>query len=296
MGKKSGLGSGLDALFGGDYSISSSATEGAVTLPISKVEPRENQPRRRFDEDSLAELTESIRTHGLIQPITVRRLEDGYYQIIAGERRWRAARAAGLDEVPVRILEADDRKAMELALVENLQREDLNPVEEARGYQSLMSDYGLTQEEAGEAVGKSRPTVANLLRLLTLSKPVLDMVARGALSAGHARALIPIEDESMQLRAAELVAEKQLSVRQTESLAARILKEKTEKKPEPLPQDPLAIDYAREVEKELETALGRRVKLTDGKRKGKIEIEFYGAEDRERLIENLRLFSSLRNK
>ena len=296
MGKKSGLGSGLDALFGGDYTISSSATEGAVTLPISKVEPRENQPRRRFDEDSLAELTESIRTHGLIQPITVRRLEDGYYQIIAGERRWRAARAAGLDEVPVRILEADDRKAMELALVENLQREDLNPVEEARGYQSLMSDYGLTQEEAGEAVGKSRPTVANLLRLLTLSKPVLDMVARGALSAGHARALIPIEDESMQLRAAELVAEKQLSVRQTESLAARILREKTEKKPEPLPQDPLAIDYAREVEKELETALGRRVKLTDGKRKGKIEIEFYGAEDRERLIENLRLFSSLRNK
>ena len=294
MGKKSSLGSGLDALFGGDFSISTNSMEGAVTLPISKVEPRKDQPREHFDPEALDQLTDSIRTHGLIQPITVRRIDNGYYQIIAGERRWRAARAAGLEEVPVRILEADDRTAMELALVENLQREDLNPIEEAKGYQTLMSEYGLTQEEASVAVGKSRPAVANILRLLTLSAPVLEMVSKGELSAGHGRALLSIEDEKTQLEAAKLVAEKQYSVRQTETLAAKFGKQnQQEQKKE---TEEISIDYAREVEKELENALGRKVKLTEGKRRGKIEIEYYGAEDRERLIENLRLFSSLRKK
>lgn len=295
MARKGGLGSGFDAIFGEDYALSRKESEGVATLPLRKVEPREDQPRKAFDQEALEELTESIRKHGLIQPITVREIDSGYYQIIAGERRWRAARAAGLEEIPVRIIEADDRTAMELALVENLQREDLNPVEEARGYQTLMREYGLTQEQASEAVGKSRPAVANALRLLSLTPPVLELVDQGKLSAGHARALIPLREELLQWEAAQTVLEKSLSVRQTEALAARLLKQKPEPEENETPGE-IVIDYAREVEKELENALGRRVKLVEGKKKGRIELEFYGAEDREKLIENLRLFSSLRKK
>ena len=295
MAKKGGLGSGLGALFGEEYTAPQRLDGAEGTLPISKVEPREDQPRSRFDEDALAELTDSIRQHGVIQPITVRRIDSGYYQIIAGERRWRAARAAGLAEVPVRIIEADDRLAMELALVENLQREDLNPIEEARGYRTLMEDYRMTQEEAAAAVGKSRPAVANALRLLNLSLPVLTMTEEGSLSAGHARALLPLEDPALQLRAAEIVLEKRLSVRQTEALAAQLAKAPAEPTEEPLSRE-IAVDYVKEVEHELENLLGRKVKLVDGKKKGRIELEFYGADDREALIENLKLFSSLRKR
>ena len=292
MAKKGGLGSGLGALFGDDPVPAAQKEEKTdSTLPISRVEPRKDQPRAYFNEDALDELTESIRQHGLIQPITVRALDSGYYQIIAGERRWRAARAAGLEEVPVRIIEADDRRAMELALVENLQREDLNPMEEARGYRTLMEEYGLTQEETSATVGKSRPAVANALRLLTLSKPVAAYVEDGTLSAGHARALLPIRDEAAQKALADTVIAKHLSVRQTELLAARMAKEP--KKQAPV-SAVMTVDYVREAERELENALGRKVKLVDGKKKGRIEIEFYGADDREKLIENLKLFSSLR--
>ena len=292
MAKKGGLGAGLGALFGEELVPAAQIdTKTESTLPISRVEPRKDQPRACFDEDALAELTESIRQHGLIQPITVRALDSGYYQIIAGERRWRAARAAGLAEVPVRIIEADDRRAMELALVENLQREDLNPMEEARGYRTLMEEYGLTQEETSISVGKSRPAVANALRLLTLSKPVMAYVEDGRLSAGHARALLPIRENAAQKALADTVIAKHLSVRQTELLAARMAKEP--KKQAPVPAV-MTVDYVREAERELESALGRKVKLIDGKKKGKIEIEFYGADDREKLIENLKLFSSLR--
>ena len=291
MAKKGGLGTGLGALFGDDLP---GRGLDETKLPISKVEPRRDQPRYAFDEDALAELTESVRQYGVIQPITVRAIDGGYYQIIAGERRWRAARAAGLTEVPVRIIEADDRRAMELALVENLQREDLNPIEEARGFRTLMEDYGLTQEEAASSVGKSRPTVANALRLLSLTPAVLSLVEEGQLSAGHARALIPIRDEKMQLEAAETVIARGLSVRQTEALAARLAKAQSAPKKEEEPPA-VSVDYVREVERELENALGRKVKLVDGRKKGKIEIEFYGSEDREKLIENLRLFSSLRS-
>ena len=293
MAKKGGLGSGLNALFGDDYAAPAEARESEVKLPINKVEPREDQPRSRFDEDALDELTESIRQYGLIQPITVRKIDSGYYQIIAGERRWRAARAAGLTEVPVRILEADDRRAMELALVENLQREDLNPIEEAKGYRTLMEEYGMTQEDAAASVGKSRPAVANALRLLHLSAPVLALVEEGSLSAGHARALIPIRDEKAQLEAAQVVIDKRFSVRQTETLAAKLAKAKpAEDVPAPIRE--IMVDYTRQVERELENLLGRKVKLVDGKKKGRIELEFYGADDREDLIENLKLFSSLR--
>ncbi|MBE6997663.1 MAG: ParB/RepB/Spo0J family partition protein [Ruminococcaceae bacterium] len=289
MGKKSGLGSGLDALFRDDETPKRGDAE--TTLPIAKVEPRSDQPRRSFDDAALEELTESVRQYGLIQPITVRPIDNGYYQIIAGERRWRAARAAGLREVPVRILEADDRRAMELALVENLQREDLNPIEEAKGYQTLMHEYGLTQEETAAAVGKSRPTVANALRLLGLSDATLALVEAGTLSAGHARALLPIRDAAVQQEAAQAVVDKRLSVRQTEALAARLAKAPAPAAPAPAA---VSVDYVREVERELESALGRKVHLVDGRKKGRIELEFYGPEDREKLIENLRLFSSLR--
>ena len=294
MSKKGGLGSGLGALFGEELTTAEEAKKNLpITLPIERVEPREDQPRQQFDETALAELMASIRQYGLIQPITVRPLDSGYYQIIAGERRWRAAREAGLTEVPVRVVEADDRRAMELALVENLQREDLNPIEEAKGYRTLMTEYGLTQEEAAAAVGKSRPAVANALRLLNLSAPVLELVERGELSSGHARALLPLADATKQLEAAQAVVQRHLSVRQTETLAARLVKQAAEAEPVKTTRE-ITVDYVKEVERELENALGRKVKLVDGWKKGRIEIEFYGADDREKLIENLRLFSSLR--
>lgn len=277
--EKKGLGIGLDALFGVDEN---EETELQI-LPITKVEPRQDQPREIFNEQSMQELADSIAQYGLIQPITARRLDSGYYQIIAGERRWRAARLAGLTEVPVRVIEADDRRTAELALVENLQREDLNPIEEARGFRALIDEYGLTQEEAAKSVGRSRPAVANAMRLLSLCPAVLEMVEKQQLSAGHARALVPILDDKLQTAAAKEVVEKGLSVRQTEQLAARLLKEPEQPKPE----ESIRVDYAAEVANRLSLSLGRKVKLIDGKKIGRIEIEFYGADDREALIEAL---------
>lgn len=274
-----GLGIGLDALFGSNNF--DEAESELLHLPISKVEPRLEQPREYFDENALQELADSIAQYGLIQPITVRKLNTGYYQIIAGERRWRASRLAGLTEVPVRVIEADDRRTAELALVENLQREDLNPIEEAKGYRTLIEEYGLTQEEAAKSVGRSRPAITNAMRLLSLSAPVLEMVEKGELSAGHARALVPINDERLQWEAANEVKNKNLSVRKTEQLAARLTREPKAEKPA---NDPLAVDYSAEVSNQLTAALGRRVRLVDGKKTGRVEIEFYGADDREALI------------
>ena len=279
--EKKGLGTGLAALFGEDELDEQSEL---MTLPITKVEPRKDQPREYFDEATLQELADSIAQYGLIQPIVARRLPDGFYQIIAGERRWRASRMAGLAEVPVRVIEADDRTAAELALVENLQRENLNPIEEAKGYKTLIEVYGLTQEETAKSVGRSRPAITNSMRLLSLSEDVLRLVEYGKLSAGHARALIPITDEKTQLDAANEVISKSLSVRKTEALAARLTKEPKEKSE---PAEPF-VDYSAEVEKELGEILGRRVHLVSGKKNGRIEIEFYGADDRENLIERLR--------
>ena len=277
MAAKKGLGAGLNALFA---EAERDEAEEIQRLPISRVEPREEQPRVNFDEASLGELAESIREYGMIQPITVRRLASGYYQIIAGERRWRAARMAGLKEVPVRVLEADARLATELALVENLQREDLSPIEEAQGYKTLMEVYGMTQDEAAKRVGKSRPTVTNALRLLSLAPEVQQFVEQGLLSAGHARALVPIKPEEAQIEAARSVIANGLSVRRTEQLAAKLMRE-----PKPEPDDgEIKVDYAAEVTKKLEKALGRRVKLSENGKRGKITLEYYGADDRERLI------------
>ena len=281
--EKKGLGAGLDILFGADEFEEEQGSE-LMTLPISKVEPRQDQPRERFDEAALQELAESIGQYGVIQPVVARKLDTGYYQIIAGERRWRASRLAGLQEIPVRVIEADDRRTAELALVENLQREDLNPIEEAKGYKTLIEEYGLTQEEAAKSAGRSRPAVTNALRLLNLSAGVLKLVEEGKLSAGHARALIPIADPDKQLAAANEVIEKSLSVRRTEQLAVRLAKETPEEKE----SAEIRVDYAREVSEELTKLLGRKVRLTDGRRTGKIELEFYGADDREALIHALK--------
>lgn len=279
---KKGLGTGLDVLFG-DISKEEEKAELVQNLPISKIEPREGQPRTVFDEEALSELAESIREYGLLMPVTVRKLDSGYYQLIAGERRWRASRMAGLAEIPARVIEADDRLATELALVENLQREDLNPVEEAQGYRTLMEDYGLTQEEAAQRVGKSRPAVANALRLLSLAPEVLQFVEQGLLSAGHARALVPVRPEELQIDAARQVMKNGLSVRRTEELAKRLMKP-----PRPAQDEGgIRVDYAAEVTRRLERALGRRVLLSETGKKGRIVLEYYGADDRERLIEAL---------
>ncbi len=280
--EKKGLGLGLDALFAAD----NAEEEGSelLNLPISKVEPRDEQPRETFDEKALQELADSIAQYGVIQPIVARKLNTGYYQIIAGERRWRAARMAGLEEVPVRVLEADDRRTAELALVENLLREDLNPIEEAKGYQSLIRDYGLTQEETAKSVGRSRPAITNSLRLLSLSPAVMELVEKKELSAGHARALITITDDTKQLSAAREVITKSLSVRRTEQLANRLLRETQQKKE----KNGLTVDYAQEVSDELSRLLGRKVKLSDGRKGGRIELEYYDADDRENLISALR--------
>lgn len=277
------LGTGLSALFG-DIS---SPDEEMTFLPLSRIEPREEQPRNVFDEEALQTLADSISRYGVLQPITVRLLNSGYYQIIAGERRWRASRMAGLTEVPVRIIEADDRTTAELALVENLQREDLNPIEEAKGYKTLIEDYGLTQEDAAKSVGKSRPAVSNALRLLNLSPEVLHLVETGDLSAGHARALLSIQNEEIQLQAAKEIMAKALSVRKAEALASKALKKISESEESRQKSDPTEIDYAKEISTLLTKKLGRKVTLTEGRNSGKIELEFYDADDREMLISQL---------
>jgi len=281
LASQKGLGKGLGALLG-DFSEVPAEQSPYRLLPIYKVEPNPDQPRQDFDQEELEALAASIEEHGIVQPLTVRELESGYYQIIAGERRWRAARLANLNEVPAVIIEADDKKAMELALIENLQRQDLNPVEEALGYQSLMTDYGLTQEETAQRVGKSRPAVANALRLLNLCPEVLAVLRKGAISAGHARAILTLKNPRQQQEAAQKICALDLSVRQAELLCKNMAKPPVkEKAPE------LAVDYVAECEKSLSKHLGRGVKIVNGKRKGKFELEFYGQEDLQNLLDAL---------
>ncbi len=281
MATQKGLGRGLGALLG-DFNESSPEKSPYQLLPIHKVEPNPAQPRRDFDEEALQDLADSIGEHGIVQPLTVRELPGGYYQIIAGERRWRAARLAKLQEVPAVIMEVDDKKAMELALIENLQRQDLNPVEEALGYETLMQEYGMTQEQTAQRVGKSRPAVANALRLLQLTAPVLEMLRNGTITAGHARAILTLKAEKDQLAAAQKISALDLSVRQAELLC------KTMGKPKEKPAAvTLAVDYVAECEKNLSKALGRGVHIVNGKRKGRFELEFYGQEDLQVLLDAL---------
>lgn len=281
MASNKGLGKGLGALLG-DFTEEAMDKSAYQLLPIHKIEPNPNQPRQDFDEEDLQALADSITIHGVIQPLTVRELPSGYYQIIAGERRWRAARMANLSDIPVVIIEADDRKATELALIENLQRQDLNPVEEALGYQTLIEEYGLTQEEAAQQVGKSRPTVANALRLLGLCPEVLEKLRKGDLTAGHARAVLTLKSEKKQQEAARKIISLSLSVRQAETLCKNMTKDPPREK-----KEVFAVDYIAECEKSLSKHLGRGVKIVNGKRKGRFELEFYGQEDLQSLLDLL---------
>ena len=281
MANQKGLGRGLGALMG-DFMEETPQNTPYKLLPLHKIEPNPTQPRQDFDEEALQALADSIGEHGIIQPLTVREMPNGYYQIIAGERRWRAARIAGLSEVPAVVMEADDKKTMELALIENLQRQDLNPVEEALGYRSLLENYGMTQEEASARVGKSRSAVANALRLLNLCPDVLEKVRSGELSAGHARAVLSLKTEKLQKEATQKILALGLSVRQAELLCKNLGRE-------PLPPKPvtLAVNYLEECEKSLSKHLNRGVKIVNGKRKGRFELEFYGEEDLQVLLEAL---------
>ena len=281
MASQKGLGKGLGALLG-DFVEEPMDRSAYQLLPIYKVEPNPDQPRQKFDEEELQALADSIAVHGIIQPLTVRELPSGYYQIIAGERRWRAARLANLSDIPAVILEADDRKAMELALIENLQRQDLNPVEEAQGYQTLIQEYGLTQEDTAKQVGKSRPAIANALRLLSLCPEVMEKLRDEEITAGHARAILQLKTEKQQQEACQKIIQLSLSVRQAETLCKNMLKEKAPEK-----QEVFAVDYVAECEKQLSKHLGRGVKIINGKRKGRFELEFYGQEDLQALLDKL---------
>ena len=282
MASQKGLGKGLGALLG-DFMEAPPEDSAYRMLPLHRVEPNPEQPRQDFDQEELEALAESIRQHGIIQPLTVRETSEGYYQIIAGERRWRAARMAELTEVPAIVIEADNKKAMELALIENLQRQDLNSVEEALGYQSLINEFGLTQEEAAARVGKSRPAVANALRLLSLDEKVLEMLRTGAITAGHAKAILMVKTGKKQLEAAQKIANLGLSVRQAELLCKNMSREQEKVKEETVFQ----VDYVKECEKSLSKHLGRGVKIVNGKRKGRFELEFYGQDDLQVLLDAL---------
>ena len=287
---KKGLGRGLDSIFADNYIdvAASSKEDGIQTLRISQIEPKADQPRKHFDEEALLELSDSIKRHGLLQPIIVRESENaqGYYQIIAGERRWRASKLAGLSEIPAIVMQADELEAAEIAIIENIQRQDLNPYEEAAAYKALIDQYGLTQEEVSEKVGKSRSAVANAMRLLDLPDDVIEMLKTGDISAGHARALLGLKNKDSIVDTAEQILVRSLSVRDTEALVKKLNKEyekgllPTEEKNE----DEIEVDYIKDLEKKAMYLTGKRVKI---KQKGKVstvEIDFYGNDDLEDIL------------
>ncbi len=285
--KRSGLGRGLDSILDDNFvSLDLDKTEGPSTLKLSDIEPMSGQPRKSFDPESLAALARSIEEHGILQPIIVREnpLLEGTYEIIAGERRWRAARDIGLSEVPVIILDADDLKAAQLALIENVQREDLNPVEEAFGYRTLIERFDLTQEEVSSKVGKSRSAVANSLRLLDLPEKALEMLQGGELTAGHARALLSLKNEEDILMLAERIKARGMSVRDVEATVRRILNAKTRVVKEP---DPQAAIYIKDVEDRASVILGRRVKVTNTPRKKTVELTFENDDDFSYILKRL---------
>ena len=287
MAKKGGLGKGLDALF---LDNDTQVGGGLMSLRVSAIEPNKDQPRDRFDQAALSELADSIREHGVLQPIVVRTMEGGTYQIIAGERRWRASRMAGLSEIPAMVVEAEDGKVMELALIENLQREDLTIIEEALGYRTLMETYGLTQEQVAKRMGKSRPVIANALRILNLSPGALERLEKGELTPGHARVLAGLESHQLMDQMAAEVVKASLTVRQLEKLAAQAKKEAVAPAAEKKPKEEESAwgdSGYREVEISLAETLGRKVKIRRSPRGGILEIEFYSMDDLKRLAEHM---------
>lgn len=285
---KKGLGRGLDSIFADNYIEVASKDEGIQTLRISQIEPKIDQPRKHFDEESLLELSDSIKNHGLLQPIIVRESAQDYYQIIAGERRWRASKLAGLTEIPAIIIQADALKAAEIAIIENIQRQDLNAYEEAAAYNSLIEQYNLTQEEVAEKVGKSRPAIANALRLLDLPDDVLEMLKTGDISAGHARALLGLKNKDIVVEIAEQILVRSLSVRDTESWVKKLNKdfEKSDVLTPPS-TDEIKVDYIKDLEKKAMHITGKRVKIKTTGKVSTVEIDFYGNDDLEDILVKL---------
>lgn len=296
---KRGLGKGIGALFGNDieetdivaqdiHQINKNDKEKVTSLKLAQIEPNKEQPRKNFDEEKLQQLADSIKQHGVIQPIIVKDLNNGYYQIVAGERRWRASRIAGITEIPAIIRTYDELATMQIALIENLQREDLNPIEEALSYKALLDDFALTQEKVSEQVGKSRSAIANTIRLLSLPKQVQKLLEEGAISGGHARAILSVTSEEGKLQLAEKIIENELNVRQAEQLAKALNAQKQEK--EPAQPQTSAFDLQLQgIQKRMSDLLGTKVKILNGAKKGKIEIEYYSANDLERVLKLLNI-------
>lgn len=296
---KRGLGKGIGALFGNDieetdivaqdiHQINENDKEKVTSLKLAQIEPNKEQPRKNFDEEKLQQLADSIKQHGVIQPIIVKDLNNGYYQIVAGERRWRASRIAGITEIPAIIRTYDELATMQIALIENLQREDLNPIEEALSYKALLDDFALTQEKVSEQVGKSRSAIANTIRLLSLPKQVQKLLEEGAISGGHARAILSVTSEEGKLQLAEKIIENGLNVRQAEQLAKALNAQKQEK--EPAQPQTSAFDLQLQgIQKRMSDLLGTKVKILNGAKKGKIEIEYYSANDLERVLKLLNI-------
>ncbi len=286
---KKGLGRGLDSIFADNYIEVASKEEGIQTLRISQIEPKADQPRKHFDEEALLELSDSIKNHGLLQPIIVRESAKDYYQIIAGERRWRASKLAGLTEIPAIVMQADALQAAEIAIIENIQRQDLNAYEEAAAYSSLMEQHDLTQEEVAEKVGKSRSAVANAMRLLDLPDDVLEMLKTGDISAGHARALLGLKNKDIIVDTAEQILVRSLSVRDTEALVKKLNKdfEKGEAPAEPTTSNEIKVDYIKDLEKKAMHITGKRVKIKTNGKVSTVEIDFYGNDDLEDILVKL---------
>ena len=284
---KKGLGRGLDSIFADNYIEVAAENQGVQTLRISQIEPKADQPRKHFDEEALIELSDSIKAHGLLQPIIVRESSAGYYQIIAGERRWRASKLAGLTEIPVIIMQADALEAAEIAIIENIQRQDLNAYEEAAAYASLMEQYSLTQEEVAEKVGKSRSAVANSMRLLDLPEEVLEMLKTGDISAGHARALLGLKNKDIIVDTAEQILVRSLSVRDTEALVKKLNKEFEKGDLVVEQKDEIKVDYIKDLEKKAMHLTGKRVKIKNKGKVSTVEIDFYGNDDLEDILVKL---------
>lgn len=284
---KKGLGRGLDSIFADNYIEVAAKEEGIQTLRISQIEPKADQPRKHFDEEALLELSDSIKAHGLLQPIIVRESSAGYYQIIAGERRWRATKLAGLTEIPAIVMQADALEAAEIAIIENIQREDLNAYEEASAYRALMDQYSLTQEEVAEKVGKSRSAVANTMRLLELPDDVLEMLKTGDISAGHARALLGLKNKDIIVDTAEQILVRSLSVRDTELLVKKLNKEFEKGEVVKEESDEIEVDYIKDLEKKAMHLTGKRVRIKNNGKVSTVEIDFYGNDDLEDILVKL---------
>lgn len=289
MAKKSSLGKGLDSIFT-DNSVESSS--GVTSLRISEIEPKLDQPRKSFNSETLAQLADSIAANGVIQPILVRETGNGYYQIIAGERRWRASKMAGLVEIPAIIMEADALRAAQMALIENIQREDLNPYEEAEAYQMLLREYGLTQEEIASSIGKSRSAIANSLRLIELPDDIIEMIRSGELSAGHGRALLGLKNKAMMIPLAKKAASRNLSVREVETAVKALNKESQDgntssDEPEKNLLVVSPVNYIAELENKAMSLIGRRVRISGSKNRKVIQIEYMDNDDLETILEKI---------